>query len=345
MSLKTAPASSDELREIKTAAIKRRRRFILLQVASVPGFFVALLVYFSLSSAQFGTYNNWTALLSTAALLGVVSIGQTLAIVSGGFDLSVSGTVPLAACSFVLLINNGTGFPLALLLTVLIGAGVGLVNGVVISRLGVSPLITTLGMMSITTGLALTLAKGQTLAFATSQETGDLISPAVISLADRTLGFISNDVLIFLFLTAAGFVLLRYTSFGRNIYALGGNPEAARLAGVRVNLLTTLVYVLSGALAAVAGVLGTSQLLAANGTLGADMALTSVTAVVLGGGSLTGGVGGILGTLVGVLIVGTLNNGLALLQVSSFYQQIVIGTVLLLAVVVSQIRNRFNSGR
>lgn len=334
-----APSATETIR-----SARHSRSYWALQIASVPGFFVALIVYFAISAPQFGTFGNWAALLSVAALLGIVAIGQTLAIVSGGFDLSVSGTVPLGACVFVALINSDVAFALAILATLLTGAAVGAMNGLIISRLGVNPLITTLGTMSIATGLALTIAKGQTIALRMS-DSGELISPAVELLSARSLGGLSNDVYIFVVLTLVGFVFLRYTTLGRNIYALGGNHEAARLAGIRVNALTTLVYVLSGTLAAIAGILGASQLLAANGSLGADMALTSVTAVILGGGSLTGGVGGALGTLVGVLVVATLGNGLALLQVSSFYQKIIIGAVLLAAVIVSQLRRWLDSSR
>jgi ribose transport system permease protein len=146
-------------------------------------------------------------------------------------------------------------------------------------------------------------------------------------------------VLVLVVLAVIAFLTLRYTVFGRMLYAIGGNREASRLAGMRVNLITVLVYVLCSSLAALAGVIVASQLLAGSATVGADAALQSIAAVILGGAALTGGVGGIPGTLIGVLVLGTITNGMALMQVPAFYQQIATGSILLLAVAFGRLRN------
>jgi ribose transport system permease protein len=301
----------------------------LIQLFGLGTFFVIVMVFFSAYSPRFLTYSNTINILSNVAVIGIVSIGQTLAIISGGFDLSVSGTLPLAAVSFARLTNGGIDPIAAIFICVAIGALVGLINGVIITKAGINPLITTLGMLSITGGLAFTVTGGLTVTFE---------NPEAGFLSDAWVGTIPNHVWELVILSSAFFFILRYTVFGRSIYAIGGNREASWLAGVRIDLITTFVYVISGALASFAGVVVASQLLAGSATVGTDALLLSIAAVILGGGSLGGGVGGIPGTLVGVLLLGALGNGLALLQVSVFYQQIATGGVLLLAVGFSRLR-------
>ncbi len=315
-----------EAADQRAAARSARRESLVqasFQILGIGTFYVVIVLFFSFASKNFLTYSNTLNILSNVTVIGIVAAGQVLAIISGGFDLSVSGVVPLGAVTFALLTNLGMAPSVAMVAVLGVGALVGLFNGLVVTRLGINPLITTLGTLSITSGLAYTVSRGVTIPFR---------NPSAGVLADRTVGGLSYYVLAFALLSAVAFALLRYTVFGRMLYAIGGNRDASRLAGLRVDLMTVLVYVLCSMLAAFAGVVVSSQLLAGSATVGADTALSSIAAVILGGASLTGGVGGVPGTLIGVLVLGTIANGMALMQVPAFYQQIATGVVLLLAV-------------
>lgn len=290
-------------------------------------FLVVLVAIFTFLAPDFFSYSNALSILANASVIGIVSLGQALTILSGGFDLSVSGVVPLGAVTFPLFLNAGIPLPLALLAVLGVGMLVGLVNGVVIANARISALIATLGTMSITSGLSLTLANGLQIPFA---------DPTQGVLADQTFFEVSNQVWIFAGISVLLFFVLRSTTVGRYVYAVGGNREAARLAGIRVNAMTVLVYVVSGSLAALAGAVLASQLLTGTGLVGQAAALQSIAAVILGGAALTGGVGGVPGTLLGVFILGILANGMAVLSVPSFFQTMATGVVLLLAVGLSQ---------
>lgn len=310
----------------------RRLRSLGIEAIGIGTFFVAIIIYFATATQQFLTYSNAINILSNVSVIGIVSIGQTLAIISGGFDLSVGGTVPLGAVVYANLTNHGMSIPLAMVAVLMVGAAVGLTNGLIITKLGINPLITTLGTLSIAAGLAQTITGGLTTTFN---------NPAAGNIAATSIGTIPNHVWVLGLLSVASFLLLRYTVFGRSVYAIGGNREASRLAGMRVDLTIIAVYMICGALAAFAGIIVASELLAGSATLGSDSALTSIAAVILGGASLAGGIGGIPGTLVGVLILGTVANGMALMQVPAFYQQIATGVILLLAVGFGRLRAFF----
>jgi ribose transport system permease protein len=318
-----------EFRAVRGFFSAGRLRAFGVEALGLTTFYVLVIIFFSVAAPHFLTYSNTLAILSTVTLIGIVSIGQALAIISGGFDLSVSGTVPLGAVLFAVLINHGVPLPLAIILATFSGSAVGLLNGLIITRLGINPLITTLGTLSVATGLAYTVTNGQTVALK------DLEAGVLANIA---FGGISYYVIALLLFAVLSFFLLRNTVFGRMLYAIGGSREASRLAGLRIDLITSSVYVLSGSLAAFAGVIITSELLAGTPTVGSDAALSSIAAVILGGAALTGGVGGIPGTLVGVLVLGTIANGMALLAVPAFYQQIATGAVLLLAVGFGRLR-------
>ncbi|WP_369133627.1 ABC transporter permease [Modestobacter sp. I12A-02662] len=317
-----------------TQGASRTRRLSMsdgaLQTLLLFAFLVLIAAYFTSQDSDFLSTRNGLNILVNVGVIGIVSMGQLLALISGGFDLSVGGIVPLGAVTFALLVNAGYSVPTALLVVIAFGAVCGVVNGLLIAKARINPLIATLGTLSVTGGLALTLADGVQVPF---EDVTDGI------LTRRSLFDINNHVWIFLGLALVMFAVLRYTSYGRQLYAVGGNKQAARLAGIRVDLVTISVYVISGALAALAGAVLASQLLTGSGTAGTGSGLQSITAVILGGASLSGGVGGVPGTLIGVLILGALSNGMAILTVPSFYQTMATGAVLLLAVGISQFRS------
>ncbi|WP_062117823.1 ABC transporter permease [Aureimonas sp. AU40] len=318
----TAPPSGFEANRAK--AVRR-----LVQTLGIGFFYILVLVFFSIASGNFFTYSNALNILTNVAVIGIVALGQALTIISGGFDLSVGGTMPLGAVLFALFSNAGYGFPLSSALVLAAGACVGLFNGLVITKLKINPLIATLGTLSITSGLAFTVSDGVTI---------PLTDAADGWLADFAFNGVSYYLLAFAVLAGAMAVLLRFTLFGRMLYSVGGNREASHLAGIRVDAVTVAVYMICAALSAFAGIVIASQLLAGSATVGSDAALSSIAAVVLGGASLTGGIGGIGGTLIGVLILGTIANGMVLMQVPAFYQQIATGAILLLGVGFARLR-------
>jgi ribose transport system permease protein len=295
----------------------------------LAGSLLVIVAFFTVQTDAFLTSSNALNVLINASVLGIVSLGQVMTIIAGGFDLSVSGTVPLGAVVFGLLVNAGWTVPTSVLAVLLIGVVAGLINGAIITKVNITPLIATLGTMSIAGGLALSIADGIQIPF--QDPSKGILARAVV------LG-INNHVLIFAGLSIVLFFVLRYTVYGRHIFAVGGNHEAARLAGIPVTAVTISVYVISAALATVAGAILASQLLTGSGTAGTDSALQSIAAVILGGAVLGGGVGGIPGTVMGVLVLGTLSNGMAIMAVPSFYRTIATGAVLLLAVAASQFR-------
>ncbi len=326
---------ADELEETRTQRDVRTSLSVFARnyasTLSLVLFIVALGLFFGLTTKGFFTLNNALIILSSSAVIGIVSLGQTAAIITGGFDLSISGLIPLGAIIFATSMNGGLGFFGALLLVLLGGFVVGLLNGVLITRLKINPLITTLGTLSIAVGVAQLIADGITVPFN---------DPDINILAARSIGGVANGVWFLLVLAIAFGLMLKYTTFGRSLYAIGGNSEASWLAGIRVERSVTAVYVLSGVLAAFAGAMLASQLLAGTTNLGTTAALTAVTAVVLGGGALSGGSGSVVGTMLGVLILGIFQNGLTIKQVDPFWQQIATGAVLLVAVGISQIRQK-----
>lgn len=315
-------------------AAQRRAMLLNAQILGIGTFYVLLVIFFAFTTGNFFTYSNAVNILSNITVLGIVALGQTMAIVSGGFDLSVSGTVPLGAVCYVLLTNAGYPVSVSILAVLCVGLAVGLLNGIVITKVGISPLIATLGMLSITAGLALTLSRGVTLPMR-NLDAGFL--------SDFAYTGISYYVLLLIGLCIAVDFLMRFTMFGRMIYAVGGNREASRLAGIRVDGVSIVIYMLCGMLATLAGIVVASQLLAGSANVGADVALASVAAVILGGASLFGGVGTVVGTLMGVLVLGTIANGMALMMVPAFYQQMANGAILLLAVGLGRLRDIYAS--
>ncbi len=311
----------------------RTSRLVLsgMQALGLGGFYILTLIFFSVQAPYFFSFSNTVNILSNVSVIGIVTLGQMLVLIAGGFDLSVAGTVPLGGVVFTILINHGVSLPVAWLVATLSGGVVGAANGLIITRIGINPLVTTLGTLSVTGGLANVVTAGDTVPF-----------------NNLNAGFVDNIVAgaplyiwVWIAVTVIVFLVLRFTVLGRMIYAIGGNREASRLAGIRVDFVTTLVYVISGALAAFSGVVLAQQLLAGAPTVGSTAALTSIAAVILGGAALTGGVGGVPGTVVGVLVLGTVANGLALMQVPAFYQQIATGSILLLAVGFGRLRALF----
>ena len=296
------------------------------------GPFIALLVIavgLSIVSHNFLTVDNLLNVMRQASINALIAFGMTLVILLGGIDLSAGSVLALSSVIIASLLTSGMPAGLATLAGLVAGGLMGLVNGLVISKGKVAPFIATLGSMTVLRGLALVLSNGSPL----SSFNSDFFSLLGGGYIAR---LVPIPVVLMLVMFAIFWVLLRKTVFGRHIYATGGNAESAKLSGVKVDRIQLYVYTISGVMAALAGVVLTSRLNSAQPTAGTGYELDAIAAVVLGGTSLTGGRGWIFGTLVGALLIGVLNNGLNLLDVSSFYQQVIKGGVILLAVLIDR---------
>jgi len=274
---------------------------------------------------HFLTVSNLLNVLEQSSINAIVAAGMTFAIISGGIDLSVGSVLALSGIVLASLLQTGAGLPVALTLALASAAACGLLNGLFVTMGRLPPFIATLGMMSVARGLALIWAEGRPISG--FGESFRLIATA------RPLG-IPAPVLITLLVYALAYVALAHSVFGRSIYAIGGNEEASRLSGVPVRLHKTGAYVVCGLTSGVAAVVLTARLNSAQPTAGIMYELDAIAATVIGGTSLFGGEGTLVGALIGALIMGVLRNGLNLLNVSSFVQQFVIGIVIIAAVLI-----------
>jgi ribose transport system permease protein len=300
------------------------------EAAGLLGIYIILLVALSILSPYFLGVNNFLNILVAVSTIGIMSVTMTMVIVSGGIDLSIGSVVAIAGV-IVAQFSQSMPMPIVILIALLVGALIGAINGLAVTRLNINPLIATLGMMSIVRGLAFVYSGGLT---------RDIFSEGFAFLGQGYVLGIPFQVIVMIILFLLTAWILRQTTFGRSIYAIGGNAQASRLAGMPVRRVQMSVYVLSGLSAALGGVFLASQLSAGAPAAATGIELSVIAAVILGGSSLSGGKGSIWGTLLGVLILGTLNNGLTLLNVSSYYQDVARGLVLLLAVGIDQLRLR-----
>ena len=300
-----------------------------LTTVSLAVSFVVLCAFFASQTEFFLTQGNVDTIASTIAVVGITAIGMTLVLITGGVDISVGSVAALAGVvTSQLWLKHDVPLGVSTVLAILSGGLVGLINGVLVTYLKINPLITTLATFSIIRGYAFVLSSGQT----------NLLSNEAFNFIGRgkVVG-IPFSMLLMLALYLIFAAILRYTVFGRNLYAIGGSPDASRLAGITVTPHLLTVYTLSGLLAAFSGVITVSQLASSAPRAATGLEFTVITAVVLGGTSMMGGKGTLIGTLIGVIILRILNNGLVLMEVSSFYQDVARGAVLLLAVGFDQV--------
>jgi ribose transport system permease protein len=291
---------------------------------------VALFVFLSVHQANFLTKVNLEDLLTGASLLWMVSLGMTLVVITAGIDLSVGSMLALAGIFLAKILDQGVPSWLAVILAVLFGALVGgALNGFLIGRLGLSFFVVTLGSMIGLTGVVNLWSNGLTFTIDNS---------LIDKIGVGTIAGIPVPIWIMAVSFAIALYVQRSTFFGRNVYAVGGNPDAARLSGVHVPRTIIAVYAISGACAAAAGVIECGRLGAASPSVGTNIALGAAAAVLLGGTSFSGGVGGVGGTVVGVLFIGTVQNGLSLAAISGFWQEVVTGVILVLAVLLDKLR-------
>jgi len=308
-------------------------REIIAKFGILLGLFVLMIVFAALSPS-FLTATNLTNILIQTGTNAVIAAGMTFVILTGGIDLSIGSLLALSSVIGARYMADGGSIILGVLIMLAIGVGLGLFNGLFISRAKYPPFIATLASMWLFRGLAYVYTGAQAIT---------RLPRDFRLLAMGSVFGIPNIVVIIAVVYAVAHFVLARTTFGRHVYALGDNEEAARLSGVNVNRVKTLVYVLSGFSAALGGVIYTSRLFSGQPVAGQGYELNAIAAVVIGGTSLSGGMGGVLGTLVGALFIATLTNGLVLLNVSAFWQQVCMGVVVLGAIGLDQYRKRFSS--
>lgn len=297
-----------------------------------PFFGLALIIIvLSIISEDFLTVGNILNVLRQISINALIAFGMTFVILTGGIDLSVGSIVALSGAITAGAMVGGMDTGLAITLGLTAGALMGMFNGFLIAKWKVAPFIATLATMTIYRGLTLVYTEGRPI-------TGLNENFAFVGR-----GYLFGIPMPIIWMSLAFIVLyiiLKYTTFGRHVYALGGNEEAALLSGINTSRVKVMVYGISGLLAALSGIILTSRLNSAQPTAGTSYELDAIAAVVLGGTSLAGGRGWITGTLIGAMIIGVLDNGLNLLNVSSFYQQVVKGGVILLAVLLDRSKAR-----
>lgn len=288
-----------------------------------------IIVIISIMSPSFLTLNNLFNVLRQVSINALIAFGMTFVILTGGIDLSVGSILALTGAVTAGMMSGGMDPLLAMLLGVLLGVILGAINGLIIAKGKVAPFIATLATMTIFRGLTLVYTEGRPIS--------GLGDSAVFTMLGKGYFFgIPVPVITMSITFAVLYFILKKTTFGRRVYAVGGNEEASRLSGINVDRIKIYVYSLAGGLTAIASLILTSRLNSAQPTAGNMFELDAIAAVVLGGTSLTGGRGWIVGTLVGALIIGVLNNGLNLIGVSSFFQQVVKGAVILIAVLLDR---------
>ncbi|QIZ97520.1 ABC transporter permease [Leifsonia sp. PS1209] len=300
--------------------------------AREAGVFAALVLLFVLGTVLSPSFLQGGNLLSVGqqvSQIGIMAVGATFVIVNGEIDLSVGSIYALSAISTGMAIAAGVAWPLAIVIGLLVGVVAGLLNGLAVVLLGVPSFIVTLGSLSVFRGVALLISDGAPISLSAS-------NPGVAEFnllgQGRLFGVIPMQLLFFIVIVALGVVLLSRSRLGFNTYAVGGNKEAARLVGINVSGVKVAAFVLSGFTAAVAGVLGLSFLSYVQGVTGSGLELTVISAVIIGGAALFGGSGTMWGTVIGVVFIGVLQNILNINGISSFWQTVVTGLVIVAAV-------------
>ena len=308
----------------------------------------AVILFFSFAAPNFTSTANLILMSKHVALNAFLAMGMTFVIVTGGIDLSVGSIVGLCGMVAGALITSGIELPIGytvyfnlveiVFITLAVGLGIGLINGLLITRLNVAPFIATLGTLYVARGLALLSSDGRTFPNLVGKPE-NLTTGFDIFGAGRFLGLpVSIWILIVVALAAA--YVARSTPIGRHIFAVGGNERAARMSGIRVDLVKIFVYMFSGFCAAIVGLVISSELMAAHPATGESFELNAIAAAVLGGTSMSGGRGTIGGTIIGAFVIGILSDGLVMMGVSSFWQMVIKGLVIIVAVVVDQAQRR-----
>ena len=296
------------------------------------GIFFVFTIICSAMGKNFLNINNVMNIVNQASINAILAIGASIVILTGGIDLSVGSVVGFVGIFLAMNIKDGMSIPVAIILCLLCGAVIGLFNGVLVSYGKVPAFITTLGSMQAVRGLAQIINEGQAVS-GFPLEIGALMKT-------KLFGVVPIGVLYVIVFYAIMILVLAYTKFGRGIYALGGNSHAARLSGIKVKRLEVIVYILCGVFAAFAGVMLLARLLYADPSAGNSYEMNAIAAAVIGGISMSGGKGKLANTVVGAIILATLTNGLQIMNVATYYQTVITGLVVIVAVFADKRKER-----
>ena len=296
------------------------------------GIFLVFAIVCSAMGKNFLNLNNIMNIINQASINAIIAIGASLVILTGGIDLSVGSVVGFVGIFLAMNLKAGMSIPLAILLCLICGVAIGLFNGILVSYGKVPAFITTLGSMQAVRGLAQIINGGQAVS-GFPLEIGAVMK-------SRFFGVVPIGVLYVAVFYTVMVLILSYTKFGRRIYAIGGNAHAARLSGIKVKRIEVSVYVLSGAFAAFAGVMLLSRLLYADPSAGNSYEMDAIAAAVIGGISMSGGKGRLANTVVGAIILATLTNGLQIMNVATYYQTVITGLVIIIAVFADKQKER-----
>ena len=293
------------------------------RLAALVGLFAVIFILLSIVTDSFLTNANLSSVALGASIDLVLVAGQVIVIIAGGFDLSIGSTAGLSAVTIGLLMTGGMAWWLAALIGIAVGIGAGIVNGLLVAIIEINPLIATLGTLFAIQGIALVI---------TNSETQLISGPLVDSIGQATWFQVPAPAVIGIATVLASAALMRWWRFGREVLLVGGNPEAARLLGISVARVRFATYVLMGFLAGIAGALAIGRVGTANADTGANEELNVIAAAVIGGAALSGGEGSVIGAAIGVLLIGMVEDAVVLLNVSVFWQQLVVGVMLIVAV-------------
>lgn len=332
----TAGVGLDQAKEqeahVSFARRLRERLTDIVAQLTAAGALIVVCIVFSIASPDFLTFNNLFNIISQTTVTAVIAIGMTFVIISAGIDLSVGSTAALGGMLGTLIISRtNVSWPLGVLGGTLVGGGIGLVNGLLITKARLSPFITTLGMMSVARGLVY-LSTGAVAVYS--------LPDSFALLGEGSIDGISIPLIVLVVVAVLAYFLLTRTRFGRHTYAIGSNPEAARLSGISIAFTLIVIYVLQGLLAGFGGMIASSRVVSGQPNFGIGLELDVIAATVIGGASLFGGQGTIIGTLIGAFLIAVIRNGAVLLNINEFYQEVIIGGVIWLAVYWDQFRRR-----
>jgi len=304
----------------------KQREFVIFLIVAV------LFIIMSFVSPYFFTKANLLAVMLGLSLEAIIAVAMVHLMVTGGFDMSVGSIVAFTGASTALMLRSGMPVAIAVILGMGLGGLIGLMNGLIVAKIGINPFVTTLSSLSLFRGLTLIITRGQNV-------TG--LPKAFKLIGQAKLLEIQNPIIIAVILLVIGDILLRKSRFFRQGYYIGGNEHSARLSGIPVDKIKILAYVLTGLFSAISGIVMTARLGSASVTAGTGLELRVITAVIIGGASLQGGEGSVLGAFLGTLLMGIITNALTLLGVDVYWQTFVIGATLLTAVLIDTLSKKY----
>nr|WP_238625906.1 ABC transporter permease [Aggregatilinea lenta] len=348
-----ANAGETALDSMRASRTWHTTRSLLLRGGPLIALLV-LAIYLSFASPHFMTESNLVNVARRTSVLAIMAVGQTFVILTGGIDLSVGAVAALSASAAAVTMTQqvnvlGLGikfgpvdFLPGLIIALLVGGAAGLLNGLLITKGNIPDFIATLGTLEAFRGMALLTTNGLPVPsyYSDAPKARSALPETMIRVGTSDFLGIPIAAWLALLVVLAGWLLLRYSTFGRGVYAVGGNREAARVSGININRTKLGVYLVSGVLAALGGFVLAGRLNSANALMSEGDELTSIAAVVIGGTNLIGGVGGVIGSVIGAVITGVIDNGLNLLNVTEFWQRIVMGSVIVVVVIFDQWRRR-----